>query len=158
MGKVQWGSSFVPWGSMLGAMLVSMLVSSFQGMGEVTMGKIPVGFQADSVGSKSSSRCVFGARRPRPELALLRRSPRAVASPVGSTTLTGFQVRFDIDPTGDATARGFWPNRGSSGRGLRAPKPRGHLQGSKLGSMAPGGPARSFASPVGSTWNLTWTR
>ena len=33
----------VPWGSMLGAMLASMLGSSCQGMGEVTMGKI-VGF------------------------------------------------------------------------------------------------------------------
>ena len=54
---------------------------------------------ASPVGSKSSSRCVsrwvdvkpncpsgFGARRPCPELRLLGRSPRAVASPVGSTS------------------------------------------------------------------------
>ena len=39
----------------------------------------------------------------------------------------GFQVRFDVDPTGDATARGLRPNRGSSGQGLRAPKPLGQL-------------------------------
>ena len=34
----------VPWGSMLGAMLASMLGSSCQHMGEATIGKIPVGF------------------------------------------------------------------------------------------------------------------
>ena len=47
-------------------------------------------------------------------------------------TLAGFQICFHVDPTGDATARGLRPNRGSSGRGLRSPKPREHLPGSKL--------------------------
>ena len=41
IGKVPWGSMLVsmgkvPWGSMLGFMLGSMLVSSFQGVGEVS--------------------------------------------------------------------------------------------------------------------------
>ena len=70
-------SSFQNMGSMLGAMFASMLGSSCQGTGEVTMGKIAVGFHVSffvgvqlsgyglgapggpsPVGSKSSSPCV----------------------------------------------------------------------------------------------------
>ena len=68
----------VPWGSMLGAMLASMLGSSCQGMGEATIGKIPVGFHVGVMLIPVD--WMFPA-----DLPLLARSPRAVASPVGST-------------------------------------------------------------------------
>ena len=47
-------------------------------------------------------------------------------------TLTG--SKLDSTTQRETLARGLRPNRGSSGRGLRAPKPQGHLPGSKLSS------------------------
>ena len=146
----------VPWRSMLASMLASMLGSSCQGMGEVTMGKIAVGFHvvfhvgvqlsgygpgapggASPVGSKSSSRCVsldvleqlsranlefprkcprgFGARRRRPELPLLGRSLRAVASPsTSSSKCLPVSVPVALAPGG--SARSFPGGSKSSSR------------------------------------------
>ena len=65
----------------------------------------------------------FGTRWPRPHLPLLGRSPRASGRQSHWDT-PGFQVRFDVDvdPTGDAKARGLRPNRGSSGSVSKASK------------------------------------
>ena len=86
---------------------------------------------ASPVGSKSSSRCGsrwvnveanlepgkcprgFRARRPHPELPLLGRSPRAVASPVGSTWNLTWSP---LSVPGGFGARRFWPEVLPTGR------------------------------------------
>ena len=143
MGKVPWGpmlgsmlvSSFqgmrvvimgkVPWGSML----ASMLVSSFQGMGEVTMGKVPWGCMLASmlVSAFQDMDRVLQA-----DLPVLGRSPRAGASPVGSTCkLTCFPCWVEVlEPL---RLRLRWVNveanleLGKCPRGFRARRPRSEL-------------------------------
>ena len=61
---------------------------------------------------------------------------RLWAGPPGAKatgTLTGSKLDSTLTQR-ETLARGLRPNRGSSGRGLRAPKPQGHLPGSKLSS------------------------
>ena len=136
MEKVPWGSMLVssfqgmrevtmgkvPWGSML----ASMLASSFQGMGEVTMGKVPWGSMLASmlVSAFQDMDRVLQA-----DLPLLGRSPRAGASPVGSTcNLTCFPCWVEVlEPL---RLRLRWVNLeanlelGKCPRGFRARRPR----------------------------------
>ena len=69
-------------------------------------------------------------------------------------TLTGFQVRFHVDPAGDTCSR-TWTQQESSGRGLRALKPRGHLPGSKLHSSSQEGKLRVGPRRAAATGTFT---